>query len=85
MTRIGVWATDTAQEFATLLSALMGPAVFSAYALALWSLASSLGWTNSFLFASGPLSNWLVWSAIAVAIHAAAVILDRRSVQSSEK
>jgi hypothetical protein len=83
--RIGVWASDTAQEFAAGVSALMGPAVFSAYALAAWSLASNLGWTNSFLFASGPLSNWLVWSAIAVAVHLAASILNRRSLQTPEK
>jgi len=83
--RIGAWANETAQEFAALVAALMGPAVFSAYAMALWSLSSNLGWTNSFLFASGPLSNWLVWGAIAVSVHAAAVILDRRSTQTSDK
>jgi hypothetical protein len=74
-----VWAADTAQQFGALLSALMGPAVFSAYALALWSLASDLGWTNSFIFSTGPLSNWLVWLVLAVLVNVAASILKRRT------
>ena len=77
------WAGDTAQKFGALVSALMGPAVVSVYALALWSLASNLGWTDTFVFATGPLSNWLVWLAIAVLVHMAARILRRRT--QSEK
>ncbi|MBV8552437.1 MAG: hypothetical protein JOY54_14130 [Acidobacteriaceae bacterium] len=77
--RAGHWAGDTAQEFGSLLSALMGPAVFSAYALALWSLAANFGWTNTFMFATGPLSNWLVWLGIAVLVHLAASILRRHT------
>jgi hypothetical protein len=82
--RAGVWASDTAQEFGAVVSALMGPAVFSGYAMAAWSLASNLSWTNSFLFTSGPLSNWIVWFAIALAVHTAANILQRRTAQSNE-
>ena len=77
--RAGAWAGETAQRFGALLSALMGPAVFSAYAFALWSLSSSLGWTNTFVFASGPLSNWLVWLAIAILVHVASSILRRHT------
>jgi hypothetical protein len=77
--RAGVWASDTAQEFGTLLSALMGPAVFSAYAFAAWSLAGNLGWTDTFVFPSGPLSNWLVWLAIAIVVNVASSILKRRT------
>ena len=84
LARAGAWASDTAQEFGAVVSALMGPAVFSGYALAAWSLASNLGWTDSFLFTSGPLSNWIVWFAIALAVHAAANILQRRTAQSTE-
>jgi len=73
------WAGDTAQEFGALLSALMGPAVVSAYALALWSLASNLGWTDTFVFSRGPLSNWLVWFGIAVLVNIASGILKRRT------
>ena len=81
--RAGAWATGTAQEFGALVAALMGPAVFSGYALAAWSLASNFGWTSSFLFNSGPLSNWLVWLTIAILINAAASILQRRTRQTS--
>lgn len=75
----GAWAADTAQRFGALVSALMGPAVFSAYAFAFWSLAASLGWTNTFVFPAGPLSNWLVWLGIAVLVNLAASILKRHA------
>ncbi len=77
--RIGYWAGDTAQEFGSLVSALMGPAVFSAYAFALWSLAANLNWTQTFPFASGPLSNWLVWFGIAILLHLASSILRKHT------
>lgn len=77
--RAGSWATDTAQEFGTLLATLMGPAVFSAYAFAVWSLAGNLGWTDTFVFPSGPLSNWLVWLSIAIVVNIASSILKRHT------
>jgi hypothetical protein len=77
------WAGDTAQKFGALVSALMGPAVVSVYALAVWSLASNLGWTDTFVFSTGPLSNWLVWLAIAILVNLAAGIL-RRHTQSDK-
>ena len=79
--RAGSWASDTAQEFGALVAALMGPAVFSGYAVAAWSLAANLGWTNTFFFSSGPLSNWLVWLSIAVLMNLAATVLRRRTEQ----
>jgi len=77
--RIGFWAVDTAQEFGTLVSALMAPAVFSAYALAIWSLAANLNWTTTFPFSTGPLSNWLIWFGIAILLNIAASILRRHT------
>jgi hypothetical protein len=77
--RIGYWAGDTAQEFGSLVSALMGPAVFSAYALAVWSLAANLNWTDTFPFTSGPLSNWLIWLGIAILLNLAASILRKHT------
>ena len=79
ISRTGAWAADTAQQFGALVSALMGPAVISAYAFALWSLASNLGWTGTFPYNSGPLSNWLIWLAIAIAVNLAAGILRRHA------
>ena len=77
--RTGTWAGDFAQRFAALLSDLMGPAVFLLYAFTAWSLASNLGWTESFVFAAGPLSNWLVWLAFAILLNFAASVLKRRT------
>lgn len=76
---VGEWAAETAQKFGALVSALMGPAVFSAYTVAVWSLANSLGWTDTFLFASGPLSNWFLWLGLAILLHLAANILQRHT------
>jgi hypothetical protein len=75
--RISIWAVDTAQQFGSLVSVLMGPAIFTAYAFAAWSLASDLGWTGTFPYESGPLSNWLIWSGMAILTHVAANVLKR--------
>lgn len=77
--RLGTWFVEIAQQFGAVLSALMGPAVFSAYALAAWSLAGNFGWTDTFLFTTGPLSNWLIWLSLAIIIHLAASILTRHT------
>jgi hypothetical protein len=81
LARAGSLAGETAQRFGFVVSALMGPAVFSAYALAAWSLAANMGWTASFLYTEGPLSNWLVWLGIAILVHVAADVLKRRTRQ----
>ena len=79
LSNTGTWAGNFAQRFAALLSDLMGPAVFSAYALTAWSLAGSLGWTGAFIFSAGPLSNWLVWLAFSILLNFAASILKRHT------
>jgi hypothetical protein len=76
--RIGVWAVNTAQQFGSIVSVLMGPAVLSVYAFAAWSLTSEMGWTDSFPFATGPLSNWIIWTGLAVALHVASSVLRRQ-------
>ena len=77
--RVGVWAGDTAQQFAMLVAILMGPAVFSAYAFAAWALAGNLGWTDSFVFSAGALSNCIIWLGIAVLVNTAAAILKKHT------
>ncbi len=79
LSRTGNWAVDTAQQFASAVAVLMGPAVFSGYAFACWSLASNLGWTDTFPFSAGALSNWLVWTGIAILLHLATVILRKHT------
>ncbi len=44
-----------------------------------WSLTNDLGWTSSFLFSAGPLSNWLVWLGIAVLMSVTANVLKRHT------
>ena len=75
--RAGNWAGETAQKFGALLSDLMGPAVFTVYSMAAWSLASNLGWTDSFIFLSGPLANWIVWLGLAILLNLSASVLKR--------
>lgn len=82
---LGAWATETAQHFGALLAALMGPAVFSLYVFAVWSLADNLGWTDTFVFHNGPLSNWLIWLGSAILINMATSILRRHTQQETEE
>lgn len=77
--RLGAWTVDTAQQIGSVVSAFMGPAIVSAYAFAAWSFAASFGWTDSFLFTSGPFANWFVWLGLAVLVHAASGMLRRRT------
>jgi LPXTG-motif cell wall-anchored protein len=77
--RVGVWAADTAQQFGAMVAALMGPAVLSVYLFVAWSLAANLGWTDTFVFKTGPLSNWMIWMGIAVLVSLAVGILRKRS------
>jgi hypothetical protein len=80
----GRWFGEIAQKFAALLADLLGPAVFLAYSLTAWDMASSLGWTSSFIVSSGPLSNWLVWLAFAIIMNLAASILKRRTLNDAD-
>jgi hypothetical protein len=82
--RVGAWAADTAQQFGAMVAALMGPAVLSVYAVVAWCLAANLGWTDSFVFKAGPLSNWMIWMGIAVLVSLAANILRKRSRTEQE-
>jgi hypothetical protein len=74
-----VWAADMAQQFGGIVAALMGPAVLSVYAFVAWSLAANLGWTDTFVFRTGPLSNWMIWMGAAVLVSIAASILRKHS------
>ncbi len=82
--RVGAWASDTAQQFGAMVAALMAPAVLSVYAVVAWCLAANLGWTDTFVFQSGPLSNWMIWMGIAVLVSLAAGILRKRSRTEQE-
>ena len=78
ISRAGQWAGSTAQRGASVVAALLGPAILSLYMVAVWSLTSEMGWTDSFPFTSGAFSNWMVWTGLAVSLHAASVVLNRQ-------
>lgn len=82
LVKAGTWAGATAQQCGTVVAVLMGPAILSVYAFAVWSLTSEMGWTDSFPFTSGPLSNWIIWAGLAAVIHSAATILRRQRERS---
>ena len=52
---------------------VLGPALFSACAVTVWGLAADMGFTGSFAWRQGPLSNWMVWFVLAFALTLAAV------------
>ena len=56
-----------------------GPVVLSAYAFALWGLTASMGLTNAFPWSVGPLSNWLIWFALALLLQIVATNLRHTS------
>jgi len=82
LSKSGSWAVSTAQHCGTVVAVLMGPAVLSVYVFAVWSLTANLGWTDSFPFASGPLSSWIIWIGLAIAIHCASAILRKQKDRS---
>lgn len=46
-----------------------GPTVLCAYVFALWVLTANIGLTNSFPWSAGPLSNWMIWLALALLLN----------------
>jgi hypothetical protein len=58
---------------------MAGPVVLAFYAFAVWCLAASIDLIHSFPWSSGPLSNWMIWLAVAVLLNLAASGFLRRS------
>ena len=53
--------------YLTLVAVLViSPTMFIGYVFAAWCLTDDLGLTNSFLWSTGPLSNWMIWLAAAL-------------------
>ncbi|HEX4165936.1 MAG TPA: hypothetical protein VHZ55_10730 [Bryobacteraceae bacterium] len=46
-----------------------GPTVLCAYVFAVWGLTANIGLTNSFPWSAGPLSNWMIWLALALLLN----------------
>ena len=54
------------QFLALTVLSVTGPAVLSAYVFAGWSLTADMGFTHSFPWSAGPLSNWIIWLGAAL-------------------
>jgi hypothetical protein len=65
------------QRVALTVAGLLTPAAFTASVLALWCIAASLNWTNTFAFPTGILSHWQVWLAAAAGMQLCARLLNR--------
>src|SRR5690242_14953246 len=59
--------------------AVSGPTALSIYAMAVWDLASDLGFNSSFPWSTGPLSNWMVWLGLALLANLGAFIRPSES------
>ncbi|MBV9443563.1 MAG: hypothetical protein JO217_12840 [Acidobacteriaceae bacterium] len=51
-----------------------GPTALCIYALAAWGLTAHLGFSKSFPWSAGPLSNWIVWFVSALAVNMGVLI-----------
>jgi hypothetical protein len=64
------------RHLALAVGALVTPISLMAYALGFWRLASDMGMAGAFVF-DGLFSHWQIWIGLALALHAAAFLLDR--------
>jgi hypothetical protein len=65
-----------ARHLALACAALLTPISLMAYVLGFWRLASDMGMAGAFVF-YGLFSHWQIWIALALALHAAASLLNR--------
>jgi len=60
-----------------MLVVLPAPVAVLAGALGCWRFGADPGWTNHFFIASGLLSHWQAWFAVAIGVHASSRGLNR--------
>ena len=65
------------RRLALAAGAFLTPAAAVACALALWSIAADLRFTNRFAIASGLFSHWQVWIGAAAALELCSRVLNR--------
>ena len=65
------------RQAALVMSALMTPLAFMAWALGGWRIAADLKWAGAFAITTGFFSHWQVWIAVAIAVQFAAFLLHR--------
>ncbi len=65
------------QRLALGAAALLIPMIVGAWILAMWRLASDLGFSGEFAIRGGLFRHWQVWLGIALGLQALAVQLNR--------
>jgi hypothetical protein len=65
------------RQAALVMSSLMTPLAFMAWALGGWRIAADLKWAGAFAISTGFFSHWQVWIAVAIAVQFAAFLLHR--------
>jgi hypothetical protein len=65
------------RQAALVMSSLMTPLAFLAWALGGWRIAADLKWAGAFAISTGFFSHWQVWIAVAIAVQFAAFLLHR--------
>jgi Flp pilus assembly protein protease CpaA len=65
------------RRFAQGVAALLKPAALMALALGIWAIGADFKLTSTFAIASGWLSHWLVWLAVAVILEFCSIALNR--------
>ena len=60
-----------------VLVVLPAPVTVLAGALGCWRFGADPGWTNHFFIASGFLSHWQAWFAVAIGVHTSSRRLNR--------
>jgi ferric-dicitrate binding protein FerR (iron transport regulator) len=65
------------QRLALGAAALLIPVIVAAWILAVWRLASDLGFSEEFAIQRGLFRHWQVWLAVALGLQALAARLNR--------
>jgi len=60
-----------------LVGMLFTPVAVVLFAFAIWALLFDLNAASTFPYASGPLSHWMVWCAMALAVRGGASAIER--------
>lgn len=63
--------------------AVAGPTALSTYAVAVWGLTADLGFSSSFPWSTGPLSNWMVWLGFALVANLGTFLQPSESLEKT--
>jgi hypothetical protein len=75
-------------HLADVVVALLTPSWVLALVFAMWRFTADLGWTETFVIATGFFSHWQVWFALAIALKFAGASLQamvRAEAKTSEE